>query len=170
MCIYFYIRAVKTQATICQIVSLCNIQEYVTYNYMFRPCKRAIIRLFLEPVTGLYNRSMGGRDLVLHHVLYGYMVVNIYIDVTTIRQYKCLQPYNHTKYDVRRDLVPPYSYCIVQLLVQGTTWWWPPYKAETCSCMLHTVVYYTVILSDILFLVFWPHVYKSIYTFYAVLT
>jgi hypothetical protein len=62
-------------------VSLCNIQHYVIYSYMFRPCKRAIIRLFPEPVIGLYNSSMGGRDLVLHHILWDYMVVNIYIDV-----------------------------------------------------------------------------------------
>jgi hypothetical protein len=81
MCIYFHIRAVKTQQTICHIVSLCNTQDYVMYNYLFRPCKRAIIVLFLEPVIGLYNRSMGGRDLVLHHILWGYMVVNTYIDV-----------------------------------------------------------------------------------------
>jgi hypothetical protein len=79
--VYFHIRAVKTQQTVCQIVSQCNIQHYVIYSYMFRPCKRAIIRLFLEPVIGLYNRSMGGRDLVLRHILWGYMVVNIYIDV-----------------------------------------------------------------------------------------
>jgi hypothetical protein len=59
-----------------------------------------------------------------------------------------------TKYDVRRDLVPPYCYCIVQLLVQGTTRCWPSYKAETCSCILHIVVYHTVILSDILLVVF----------------
>jgi hypothetical protein len=50
--IYFHTRAVKTQQTICQIVSLCNIQQCVIYNYMFRPCKRAIFRLFLEPVIG----------------------------------------------------------------------------------------------------------------------
>jgi hypothetical protein len=81
MCTYFHICAVKTQQTICQIVSLCIIQQYVIYNYMFRPCKRAIMRLFLEPVIGLYNRSAGGRDLVLHRILYGYMVLNICIDV-----------------------------------------------------------------------------------------
>jgi hypothetical protein len=115
MCIYCHIRAVKTQQTICQIASLCNIQHYVIYNYMFRPCKKAIIRLFLEPVIGLYNTP------------------------------------------------------IVQLLVQGTTWWWPSYKAETCSCIWHSVVYYTVILSDISFVVFWLHICESIYTFYAVL-
>jgi hypothetical protein len=48
---------------------------------MFRPCKRAIIRLFLEPAIGLYNRGMGGRDLVLHRILWGYVVLNICIDV-----------------------------------------------------------------------------------------
>jgi hypothetical protein len=82
--------------------------------------------------------------------------------MTTTRQYKFLQPYNRTKYDVRRDLVPPYSYCIVQLLVQGTTWWWPSYKAETYSCILHIVVYYTVILSDILLCFDCP--YMTVYT------
>jgi hypothetical protein len=60
MCIYLHIQAVKTLHTICHTVSLCIIQQYVIYNYMFRPCKRAIIRLFLEPLTGVYNRSRGG--------------------------------------------------------------------------------------------------------------
>jgi hypothetical protein len=31
-------RAVKTQQTICDVVSQCNIQQYGKYNYMFRPC------------------------------------------------------------------------------------------------------------------------------------
>jgi hypothetical protein len=75
MCICFHIRAVKTQQTICQLVSLCIIQHYVIYIYMFRPCKRAIIRLFLEPVIGLYKRSMVGRDLVLHRILWGYIQI-----------------------------------------------------------------------------------------------
>ena len=56
--------------TICQIVSLCNKQHYIIYNYMFRPCKRAIIRLFTEPSSRLHNRSLGGQDLVLHKSLY----------------------------------------------------------------------------------------------------
>jgi hypothetical protein len=41
----FHICLVKTQQTVCQIVSLCIIQLYVIYNYKFRPCKTAIIRL-----------------------------------------------------------------------------------------------------------------------------
>ena len=66
---------------------------------------------------------------------------------------------NPTRYDVRRDLVPPpNSYCIVTLLVLRTTWWWPTYKAETCSCVLHSVAYYIVVLSDKL-LCFWLLVY-----------
>jgi len=40
------------------MVSLRNNQHYVMYNYMFRPCKWAIIRLFVEPVSWLYNRSL----------------------------------------------------------------------------------------------------------------
>ena len=89
---YSHIHAVKN-TTICQIVSLCNKQHYVIYNnYMFRPCKWAIIRLFLEPVSWLYNRSF--------------------------------------------------------------------YKAETCSCILRSVAYYIVILSDKL-LCFWLHVYVN---------
>jgi len=42
----------KTQ----QFVRLCH---YVIYNYMFRPCEWAIIRLFVEPV-GL---GAGGQQL-----------------------------------------------------------------------------------------------------------
>jgi hypothetical protein len=50
-CVYtLNIRSVKTQQTVCEVVSQCNIHQYVQNNYMFRPCKRAIIRLFLEPV------------------------------------------------------------------------------------------------------------------------
>ena len=66
--------------TFCQIVSLCNKQHYVIYNnYMFRPCKRAIIRLFTETSIRLHNRSLGGgRDLIppnslcnmQHYVIY----------------------------------------------------------------------------------------------------
>jgi len=36
--------------TICQMISLCNMQHYVIYSYMFWPCKWAIIRLFVEPI------------------------------------------------------------------------------------------------------------------------
>jgi hypothetical protein len=67
LCVYSHKHAVKTQQ-ISQIVSLYNKQHYVMYNnYMFRPCKRAIIRLFTEPSNRLHNRSLGGRDLVLHN-------------------------------------------------------------------------------------------------------
>ena len=65
------IHAVKN-TTICQMVSLLNIQHYVIYNYMFRPGKLAINRLFIEPVISLYKRGLGGRDLVLHHILWGF--------------------------------------------------------------------------------------------------
>jgi hypothetical protein len=58
LCVYLHIHAVKN-TTICQMVSLCNMQHYVIY-YMFRPCKWAIIRLFVEPVSWLYHRSWGG--------------------------------------------------------------------------------------------------------------
>ena len=47
---------------------LCNMQHYVTYNYMFRSCKWAIIRLFVEPVSWLYNRSLGGEETPLQHI------------------------------------------------------------------------------------------------------
>ena len=44
MCVFTYTYSQYT--TICQIVSLCNKQHYIIYNnYMFRPCKWAIIRL-----------------------------------------------------------------------------------------------------------------------------
>ena len=57
LCVYSYIHTVKTQQ-ISQILSLYNKQHYVIYNnYMFRPCKRAIIRLFTEPSSRLHNRG-----------------------------------------------------------------------------------------------------------------
>jgi hypothetical protein len=65
----------------------------------------------------------------------------------TTRQYKRLKACNPTKYNVWRDLVPPYSNCIVQLLVQGTTWWWPSYKAETCSCIIHSDTIWRIVCS-----------------------
>ena len=34
---------------------------------MFRPCKRAIFRMFTEPSNRLHNTSLGGRDLALHN-------------------------------------------------------------------------------------------------------
>ena len=112
---YSHIHAVKN-TTICQIVSLCNNQHYVIYNYMFRPCKLSIIRLFVEPVSWLYEIS---------------------------------SPL-------------PNSYCIIKLLVLRTTWWWPTYKPETCSCILRSVTYCIVILSDKL-LCFWLHVCVNIH-------
>ena len=55
---YSHVHAVKN-TTICQIVSLCNKQHYVIYNYMFRPCKWAIIRylyiLYLCSASGSAN-------------------------------------------------------------------------------------------------------------------
>ena len=48
LCVYLHIHAVEN-TTICQMGSLCNMQHYVKYNYMFQPCKWAIIRLFVEP-------------------------------------------------------------------------------------------------------------------------
>ena len=67
MCIFTYTYSQNT--TICQILSLSNKQHYVIYNYMFRPCKRAIFRLFTELSSRLHNRSLGGgrRDLFLHN-------------------------------------------------------------------------------------------------------
>jgi len=49
ICIYLHIHAAKN-TTICQTVSLCNMHRNVIHNYMFRPYKWAIIRLFIEPV------------------------------------------------------------------------------------------------------------------------
>ena len=52
LCVFTYTYSQNT--TICQIVLICNKQHYVIYNnYMFRPCKRAIIRLFTEPSSRL---------------------------------------------------------------------------------------------------------------------
>jgi hypothetical protein len=56
LCVYSHIHTVRTQK-MNQIVSLYNKQHYVIYNYMFRPCKRTIIRLFTEPSSRLYNRT-----------------------------------------------------------------------------------------------------------------
>jgi hypothetical protein len=71
LCVHLHIHALK-DTTICQMLSLYNMQHYVIYNYMFRPCKWTIIRLFVEHVSSLYHRSLeGGRDLVLHHILWG---------------------------------------------------------------------------------------------------
>ena len=121
---YLGIHAVKN-TTICQMVSLCNIQHYVMYNYIFRPCKWAIIRLFVEPEGWVCNRSLegGGRDFVLHLKL--------------LRNKTC---------------PPPNSYCTVTLLVLRTTWWWPIYKAETCSlyitecCILHSDTIWQIVV------------------------
>jgi len=61
--VYSHKHAVKTQK-ISQIVSLYHKQHYVIYNnYMFRPCKRTIIRLFTETSNRIHNRNLGGRDL-----------------------------------------------------------------------------------------------------------
>ena len=38
---------------------------------MFRPCKWAIVRLFVEPVSCLYNRSLGGTRSRLTSYLVG---------------------------------------------------------------------------------------------------
>jgi hypothetical protein len=53
MCIYIHIHAFKN-TTIRQMLSPCNMQNNVIYNYMFRPCKWAFIGLFIEPVRWLY--------------------------------------------------------------------------------------------------------------------
>jgi hypothetical protein len=62
MYIYLRIHVVKN-TVICQMVSLCNVQHNVIYNYTFRPCKWVIIRLFVEPVRWLYNSSWGGDEI-----------------------------------------------------------------------------------------------------------
>ena len=49
MRICLHIHAVKN-TSVCRVVSLCNMHHNVIYIYMFRPCKWAIIRLFVEPV------------------------------------------------------------------------------------------------------------------------
>jgi len=73
MCIYLHTHAVKN-TTICQMVSLCNMRQNVIYNYMFRPCKWTIIRLFVEPVRWLYSRSLvGGTRSCLTSYLVGFV-------------------------------------------------------------------------------------------------
>ena len=44
MCIFTYICSQKKQQFV-------RWYHYVIYNYMFRPCKWTIIRLFVEPVS-----------------------------------------------------------------------------------------------------------------------
>jgi len=92
--VYSDIHAVKTQK-ISQIVSLYNKQHYVIYNnHIYRPCKRAIIRLFTEPLSRLHKRNLGGRDLAL----YNYNI--------TYRSYVHRQP-AHTEPPTRgKDKVP----------------------------------------------------------------
>ena len=48
-----------------------------------------------------------------------------------------------------------YNRCgdIVPLQFLWTTWWWPTYKAETCSCILHIAPIW-----------YWVYVYIDIYT------
>jgi hypothetical protein len=41
------------------------------YNYMFRPCKWAIIRLLVEPKGSLYTRGLGGGDISSYIILWG---------------------------------------------------------------------------------------------------
>ena len=48
------------------MVSLRNMQQYVIYNYMFRPCKCAIIRLFVEPTNNLMMAHLQGRNMQLY--------------------------------------------------------------------------------------------------------
>jgi hypothetical protein len=54
---------------------------------------------------------------------------------------------NPTRYDVRRDLIPPpNAYGIVNLPILRTTWWWTTYKAETCSCVLHSDTIWQIVV------------------------
>ena len=70
------------------------------------------------------------------------------------------------KWAIIRLFVPSNSYCIVNLLVLRTTWWWPTYKAETCSCfILRSVTYYIVILSDKLLCFFTACICEYTYNF-----
>ena len=62
------------------MVSLRNVQHYVIYNYLFRPCKWAIIRLFVEPVIWLYNRGFGGEGA--RSRLTSYLSIGCIIDLT----------------------------------------------------------------------------------------
>jgi hypothetical protein len=68
------IRAVKTQQTICEVVSQCNVHQYVRNSHMFRPCKRAIIRLFLEPVIRHKQWEYGGTRSRLTLYMWGYSI------------------------------------------------------------------------------------------------
>ena len=48
---------------------------------------------------------------------------------------------------------------MVYLQVLWTAWWWPTYKAETCSCILHIApIWYCC--------VYWLYVYIDIHTHY----
>jgi hypothetical protein len=84
-CVYtLNIHSVKTQQTACEVVSQCNIQQYVQNNYMFRPCKRDIIRLFLEPVIRhIQWEHGGGRDFILHYTCGVKVYVYVYVQCKT---------------------------------------------------------------------------------------
>ena len=57
-------------------------------------------------------------------------------------------------------------YVIYNYMFRPCKWAIITYKAETCSCILHSVAYYIVIPSDKL-LCFLLRVYVSIYTIYT---
>ena len=54
----------------------------------------------------------------------------------------CQMLHKKQQSDILNALSPTHTiqvffvYCIVNLLVLRTTWWWPTYKAETCSCCI----------------------------------
>jgi len=91
---------------------------HLVYNYMFRPCILVTVRSYSKLYNQLYNMCVGycggERDLVF----------------------------------VRRDLVPPspppeYPMHIFYScwLSYSTTWRWPIYRAETCSCITNVLFY-----------------------------
>ena len=129
MCVFTYTYIQNT--TICQIVSLSNKQQYIIYNnYMFRPCKRTVIRLFTEPSSRLHNRSLGGgRDLFLYN---SYYVCNVllYRIILTLQVYVSYELYT----DMRSAIVSTYNSLMITRL-QGRNM---QLLYITQCCLLHS--------------------------------
>jgi hypothetical protein len=110
--IYLHIHSFKN-TTICQMLSLCNIQHYIIYKYMFRPCNWTIIRLFIEWVSWLYHRSLGGKKSRLTYIY-------TQSKNTTICQMVSLCNIQH--YIIYNYMFRPCNWAIIRLFVEPVSW------------------------------------------------
>jgi hypothetical protein len=62
-----------------------------------------------------------------HYVIYNYM-------------------FRPCKWVIIRWLVEPVRWLYKRSLVLRTTWWWPTYKAETCSSILHSDTIWQIVV------------------------